>query len=73
MLRHRRRLISGLEKLGLRGPIHWALNTADRLIQGRSRAPLPGHTMSNAGLGLAWPVTPDTPPIEPIEGHRATK
>jgi hypothetical protein len=73
MLGHRRRLINGLEKLGLCGPIHWALDAADRLTQGRSHAPLPRHAVSNAGLGMAWPVPPDTPPIEPIEGHRATK
>jgi hypothetical protein len=72
LLRYRRRLINGIERVGLREPIFQALNFLDRLTQGGPRAPAPrvaarrpadvlSHgaavgAMPNTGLGLTWPV-----------------
>lgn len=81
LLRYRRHLISGIERLGLREPIFHALNFFDRLTQGRPRGAAPqsetqrraevlNHgavvgAMPNAGLGLAWPVTPSSEGLSP--------
>jgi hypothetical protein len=78
LLRYRRHLISGIERLGLREPIFHALNFFDRLTQGRPRGAAPqsdaqrraevlnhGAVVANAGLGLAWPVTPSSEGLSP--------
>jgi hypothetical protein len=82
LLRYRRQVINGIERIGLREPIFRALNLFDRLTQGGPRAPAPRHggrrpadvlthstamgAMPNAGLGLPWPVKPSEGLAAPV-------
>jgi len=63
LLGYRRRLIDGLERVGLREPVRQTLKFLDRLIQKEPRAPVPqasAPATSPPGLELAWPSPPST-------------